>query len=187
MVHPTSKSGAKKRLIATFTKLKIQLSPGEPTLRQFLIATKNDFPDRPVIPHRRSQPASRLSQRTDRDPRIAADLIANGILESLLTHSKQSIRTCSNREKTGIPLQLAIHASRFTPRDSRLTNHDSRHLRHLRLNFPLYAHPHFAIVIALLAFLRVSSARQRPRGTRHAEAFPHSQPKRWFCAHSDAD
>jgi len=121
MVHPTSKSGAKKRLIATFTKLKIQLSPGEPTLRQFLIATKNDFPDRPVIPHRRSQPASRLSQRTDRDPRIAADLIANGILESLLTHSKQSIRTCSNREKTGIPLQLAIHASRFTTHKSRLT------------------------------------------------------------------
>jgi hypothetical protein len=61
---------------------------------------------------------------------------------------------------------------------SRITIHGSRHLRHLRLNFPLYPHPHFAIVIALLAFLQVSSARQRPRGTRHAEAFPHSQPKR---------
>jgi hypothetical protein len=61
---------------------------------------------------------------------------------------------------------------------SRTTIHESQHLRHVRRNFPLYADPHFAIVIALLSFLHVRSARQRPRGTRHAEAFPHSQPTR---------
>ena len=117
--HPTSRSGAKKRLIATHANSKFSLTPSNQTKRQFLIATRNAFPEAPILAHRGPRIAG--SQPTDRDPRIAADLIANGILERLLTHSKQSIRTRSNREKTGAPLQPAIHASRFTIHKSRVT------------------------------------------------------------------
>jgi len=153
LVHPTSKSGAKKRLIATHAKLESSITPSNQRKRQFLIATKNRFSETLVPTPRRSQIAGRLSQPTRRDPRICADLIANGILERFVIYSKQITGTSSNREKNRARFW-------FTNHNSRLTNHESRHLRHLRLNFPLYPHSPFGIVIA---FLPKGSARQRPR------------------------
>ena len=121
LTHPTSKSGAKKRLIATHPKLEISLTPSNQRKRQFLIATKTAFPETPVPTPRGPRVAVGIPRFTNHDPRITAGLIGNGILECLLTHSKQSTGTGSNREKNRARFRITNHSSRLTNHDSRVT------------------------------------------------------------------
>lgn len=97
-------------------------------------------------------------------------------LKSSFTRSRQTTGPSTDHENNSLLFDALAH-------ESLLTIHRSHLLRHPYSNFSLYPLPHFAIVIALLAFLPLGSTRQRPRGPWQAGAFPYSQPEeRILCA-----
>jgi hypothetical protein len=111
-------------------------------------------------------------------PRASSTISSSRLaeLKFSVTRSKQTAGPSTNHEKKSLLFAALAH-------ESLLTIHPSHLLRHPHSNFSVYPLPHFAIVIALLAFLPLGSARQRPRGPWQAGAFPYSQPEeRILCA-----
>jgi hypothetical protein len=135
-----------------------------------------------AVSHSKQTSARRINRQLSPAPStpffysLCAGLLANEILERTVTRSKQTTDPSTRRE-TNSPLFAAL------PNEQLLTHHQSHLLRHLRSNFSLYPLLHFAIVIALLAFLPWGSTRQRPRDPWQAGAFPYDQPEeRVLCA-----
>jgi hypothetical protein len=140
-----------------------------------------------AVSHSKQTTAHRINRQLPPAPStpffhsLCAGLIANEILERTVTRSKQTTDPSTRRETNSL-LFAAL------PDEPLLTNQQSHLLRHLRSNFSIYPLLHFAIVIALLAFLPWGSTRQRPRATHgKREPSPIPSQKRGFCAHSDAD